>query len=320
MALDLLGYRPWQGTLRSRHASVWPVARYALKMIFRQKLFWVLYIVALLNFIVFFGGIYLFSQIDLNSLPGNEGDGRLFGLRVNWLEMKTQFQKSLKLGGDADTYRNFFWFQGYFVMAVLALAGATLIGNDYRHGSLPFYLSKPLGRWHYLGGKFLAVALFCLMLTTLPALALFGECYLVMPGYLENYGRLLWGILGYGLAVAVTLSVLVVALASWLRRTAPLVAVWAGLLVFLRFLTERFVDRLGYDPLWRLCDVWNNLYIVGCWCLNTTADLDSHLSRPGSRVLQPQPEPWQAALALGMVICLCLIYLDRRIRAVEVVR
>jgi ABC-2 type transport system permease protein len=319
MALDLLGYRPWTGKLHAPHWSVWPVARFSLKMIFRQKLFWVLYLVSLCNFLVFFAGIYLFSQIDLEMLPGASTDGRLFGIQINWLDMKVRFQKTLKLAGDADTFRNFFWFQGYFVMAVLALAGATLIGNDYRHGSLPFYLSKPMSRWHYLIGKFLAVGLFVTMLTTLPALVLFVECYLVMPNYLQDYGRLAWGILGYGTAVSLALSVVVVALASWLRRTAALVAVWAGLLVFARFLTERFVDRLNYSPLWRLFDLWNDLYVVGCWCLGTTAELESYLSRPGNRVLQPQPEPWQAALALTGVILLCLIYLGRRIRAVEVV-
>ena len=64
----------------------------------------------------------------------------------------------LKLNGSAETYRNFIHYQGYMVMIVLALAGSVLVGNDFRYGSLPFYLSKPLRRWHYLLGKGLAVA------------------------------------------------------------------------------------------------------------------------------------------------------------------
>ena len=51
-------------------------------------------------------------------------------------------------------------------MIVLALAGAVLVGNDFRFGSLPFYLSKPLGRWHYVLGKCLAVAVFVNLMTT----------------------------------------------------------------------------------------------------------------------------------------------------------
>ena len=64
-------------------------------------------------------------------------------------------------------------FQGYMVMIVLALAGSILVGNDLRFGSLPFYLSKPLSRRHYLLGKAVAVGVFINLMTTLPALMLF---------------------------------------------------------------------------------------------------------------------------------------------------
>ena len=39
-APDLLHYRPWRGTFRGPDASVWPVARVSLAMIFRRRLFW----------------------------------------------------------------------------------------------------------------------------------------------------------------------------------------------------------------------------------------------------------------------------------------
>ena len=45
-------------------------------------------------------------------------------------------------------------------MIVLALAGSVLVGNDFHHGSLPFYLSKPIGRRHYVLGKCLGVGAF----------------------------------------------------------------------------------------------------------------------------------------------------------------
>ena len=60
-------------------------------------------------------------------------------------------------------------------MIVLALAGSVLVGNDFRFGSLPFYLSKPLGRWHYVLGKCLAVAVFVNVMTTILALILLVE-------------------------------------------------------------------------------------------------------------------------------------------------
>ena len=43
--------------------------------------------------------------------------------------------------------------------AVAAIRDVTaLVGNDFTHRSLVFYLAKPIRRWHYLLGKCLAVA------------------------------------------------------------------------------------------------------------------------------------------------------------------
>ena len=61
MSLELLGYRRWRGRLGSSLRAIWPVARVGLKMVFRQKLFWVLYALALMTFLINFFGIYLFS-------------------------------------------------------------------------------------------------------------------------------------------------------------------------------------------------------------------------------------------------------------------
>ena len=64
MSLSQLGYRPWRGKLGSSLRSIWPISRVALLMVFRQKFFWVLYILALMTFLVFFFGIYL-GLVDL---------------------------------------------------------------------------------------------------------------------------------------------------------------------------------------------------------------------------------------------------------------
>jgi ABC-type transport system involved in multi-copper enzyme maturation permease subunit len=314
MGLNTLGYRPWQGTLRGSWVSPWPISRIALQMVFRRKLFWLLYALGLFNFLVFFGGIYLFYQIDVPSLVGSNTSPRVIQAYQNIIRT---IQEQLYMAGTKETYRNFIWLQGYIVMAVLALAGALLIGNDYQYGSLPFYLSKPLGRWHYLFGKFLAVALFVNMLTTLPALVLFGECAL-MEGwsYVERNAHLLPGILGYGAILSVCLGLLVLAVAAWLRKTVPLMMVWVGILFFGRVFADALVDGLQFDPRWRLMDLWNNMYLLGSWCLDAAAELES-----GRRfVSRPQPEPWEAALVLLLVCAACLVYLDRRIRAVEIVR
>jgi hypothetical protein len=198
------------------------------------------------------------------------------------------------------------------LIIVLALAGSVLVGNDFFHGSLPFYLSKPIGRWHYILGKCLAVGVIICLLTTLPALALWFEAGLLYDWqtyYLNNLDLLL-GIIGYGLTLTITLSLLCVATSVWVRRTVPLAMIWMGLFALLPMLAGWLVSAT-HDERWRLIDLWNNLYLCGLSCLRA----DPATIRP-----LPQPDYWQAWLAVGMVVVACVAYLRRRIQAVEIVQ
>jgi ABC-type transport system involved in multi-copper enzyme maturation permease subunit len=295
-APDLLHYRPWHGTFRAPSASVWPIARTALALLLRRPLFWVLYGLGLLVFLLFFLGQYLAAYPD--SLAGG-GDGSL----RKFLHDRVTF-----LNGTAETYRTFILWQCNVVMVVLALAGSVLVGNDLRFGSLPFYLSKPVARWHYLLGKGLAVAVAVNLLTTLPALLLYVEFAALYDWqYLTREAGLLVGLLAYTAALTVVLSLLLLAGAMWLRRTVPLIMLWTTLFVFCRRLSIALVDMLRWDPRWRLVDLWNDLYLVGNACLRA----------------QPPPghPAWQeAALVLTGVSLLCLTYLIFRIRGVEIVK
>jgi hypothetical protein len=193
-------------------------------------------------------------------------------------------------------------------MIVLALAGAVLIGNDLRFGTLPFYLSKPMSRWHYLLGKALAVAVFINLMTTAPAMALFVQYGLLESwDYFVESRRLFFGILGYGAVLSVCLCLILLATATWLRKTVPLVMTWTTLFFFCRLLANALVDGLHFDPRWRLLDLWNNTGLVGGACLGFTE--------------LPNQPPWtRAALVLGGVSAACLAYLVTRLRAVEIVR
>jgi ABC-type transport system involved in multi-copper enzyme maturation permease subunit len=304
MSAALLHYRPWRGEFRRPVASVWPIARVALGMIFRRKLFWVLYVLGLFFFLLFFFGQYLLALI-----PTQTGESR--GFEAMMLRALPQLRRMLKLDGTGQMYASYFNLQGNMVMIILALAGAILIGNDVRFGSLPFYLSKPLSRWHYLLGKGLAVAVFINLMTTGPAVLLFIQCGLLdsWDYYLDQF-RLLLGILGYGLVLTVSLSLILLAMATWLQRTVPLIMAWTLVFMFCRVLAVTLVEQLHYDPRWRLIDLWYNTSLVGNACLG----IDLQAARPDFN-----PAWAEAALVLLTVCILCLTYLILRIRGVEVV-
>ena len=304
----LLRYRSWRGEFDRPAGTIWPIARVALRMMFRRKLFWVLFSLGMLVFFLFFFGQYLLAfaeaQMAEETLP--------VGVAKLKPQQLVQFLGArLKLNGSPETFLNFFWYQGYMVMVVLALAGSVLVGNDFQFGTLPFYLSKPLGRWHYLLGKCLAVAVFINMMTTGPAFLLWVEYGLLHDySYFWDRSDLLLGIVSYGLVLTVSLSLLLVATATWLRRTVPMIMVWTTLLIFCRVLANALVDRLRVDPRWRLIDLWNDAYLVGNYLLGID------MSKPTAN----QPAVFEAALALAAVSLLCLSYVNQRIRAVEVVK
>ncbi len=306
---ELLHYRPWKGTFRPPAASVWPIARTGLLMLLRRRLFWLLYALSLMIFLMYFFGQYLLAWFRTQI-----GEERIaVGLVVlHPGELIDLLADKLKLNGSAATYANYIHYQGYMVMIVLALAGSVLIGNDFRYGSLPFYLSKPLARRHYLLGKGLAVAAFINLMTTLPALILFVEYGLVYSwDHFTRNGYLVAGILGYGAVLTVCLTLILLATAAWLRRMVPLIMTWTALFLLCRQLAAALVDGLHLDPRWRLIDLWNDMALAGAACL-----------RMGPSAFDPATQPgWlEASLVLGGVCLACLSYLALRLRAVEIVR
>lgn len=323
MSLPLLHYRGWLGPVRRPLWTAWPIARVALGLLFRRKLFWFLYAFSLLIFAMFFFGSYLLDWAVTQFPTTPIRFGRL---QADPERIIVVLRRGLRiLNGGQETFAYFFFYQGAMVMVMLALVGSLLVGSDFLHGSVMFYLAKPLSRWHYLLGKFLAVGIVVMLLTTLPACLLFlqhalGDWdYLTDPDFFLRTGTgagpaswpLLLGIFAYGLLLAVFLSIVLVAAACWVRRTVPLILVWTSGFLFARMLANILVDGLRHDEHWRLMDTWNNLRLVGCWCLQ----IEQEKIWPA-----PQPETWQAALVLGVVTLLCLSYLNLRTRAVEVVK
>src|SRR4051812_45300316 len=166
MSTSLLHYRAWQGQYRRPLWSVWPIARVALGILLRRKLFWVLYAFTMLLFLMFFFGFYLFTWAESRPDLAKVQVGKLNPSQQQVTEVIRRARGVLN--GGQDTFQVFFSYVGAMVVVTLALAGAALVGNDYTGRALPFYLAKPISRWHYIAGKCLAVGLAVTLMTTVP--------------------------------------------------------------------------------------------------------------------------------------------------------
>ena len=241
---------------RAAWLACWPIARTALLLVFRRKLFWLFLGIALLTFMFRFGVIYLLAELNTQQ----SGIGRMLS------------RLDPNLEGSGRTFLNFMLAQGTVTMILLAFAGSVLAGNDHLRGGLTFYLSRRINVLHYTGGKLLAIGLLVSLTTTLPALVLFLEQGLLVDTaeyFSENYNIAI-GILGYGGLIAVTLGLLLFALVSWMPRPVPLVMSWACLFVFLPVLSG--ILRWVFDDRhWRLLNLWRDLYAIGSRCFGEAA-------------------------------------------------
>jgi hypothetical protein len=76
------------------------------------------------------------------------------------------------LAVDAALFLRFLETQGLFAFFVTVYAGAGLIANDRRARALQVYLSKPLARMEYVGGKLAVLVVYLAAVTVVPGLLL----------------------------------------------------------------------------------------------------------------------------------------------------
>lgn len=73
---------------------------------------------------------------------------------------------------DAAMFQDFIEQQSFFVFIVTLYVGAGLVANDRRANALQIYLSKPMLRTEYIGGKLLILVSSLLLITLVPGLLL----------------------------------------------------------------------------------------------------------------------------------------------------
>jgi ABC-type transport system involved in multi-copper enzyme maturation permease subunit len=287
---DRVGYRELPLEQASLQQVVLAICRWNLRMVIRQKLFWLLVALGLLSFIVFYVLIYIKAQISVES------------------PQIAQFIDRFQVTGTGEGYRQFLETQSRAILILLAYAGVVLVAGDYRSGGISFYLSKPIGKLHYVAGKTLALLVIVGLLTLLPGIILFLEYGLFTNSaqyWIDNW-RILAGIVGYSLLIMIVPSLLVLALGAVCRRGAALVLVWCSIFLVLPIFGSLLRAVFNNNPDWLLLNLWRNLELLGKFCFG---DVDPKVVRHG----------WPA---LGIVLGVCagsIGLLHTKLKAVEVV-
>jgi ABC-type transport system involved in multi-copper enzyme maturation permease subunit len=229
-----------------------------------------------------------------------------FIVRAVQMYIAANFPQASMLAPTAETFRQFLEQQGVFTFFITIFTGAGLIANDMRANALQIYLSKPLGRFEYIAGKFGVLAFFLLLVTWLPATMLL-VIQVVFAGnvaFLKANLFLVPAIIVATGIETIVLCMVMLALSS-LSKSARFVGImYAGMVFFTHAL-------------------YGVVFVVTRNTKFSWMSLQGNLQHLGDLVFRVEPRydtpAWATVLALAVIIGGAAFVLERRVRGVEVV-
>jgi ABC-2 type transport system permease protein len=272
------GYRHYTGERALHGRAWWVIARYGVMDRLHERLFLALLLLA----------------------------WSLFVYRAVELYIRTTVIRVALFGPSEEMFRTFLSQQRLFVFFITIYAGAGLIASDRQSNALQMYLSKPITRHDYIGGKLLTLAIFLAGVTWVPAILLL-VLQVLFAGSLEfvtGHPRLipaitLASILQVGLAVMMML-----ALSSLSRSRLFAAMMYAGIVIFAGLL-DGALERVTGNPAWVLISPQNTLLLIIDAIFGVPPDDMALLAL--------------AVAALAILLAACLFILERRVHAVDVV-
>ena len=229
-----------------------------------------------------------------------------FVVRAVMMYFAANFPQMSMIAPSPETFRQFLDQQGVWTFFITIFTGAGLIANDLRANALQIYLSKPLGRFEYIAGKFAVLAFFLLLVTWLPATMLL-VIQVVFAGNLTFLTSNLFLIPAILVATGIETIVLcfVMLALSSLSKSARFVGImYAGMVLFTHAL-------------------YGVVFVVTRNTRFSWISLTGNLQHLGDVIFRVPPRydtpAWATILALSVIVGAAGFVLERRVRGVEVV-
>lgn len=207
---------------------------------------------------------------------------------------------------DARMFMQFVEQQSIFVFFVTVFVGAGLIAGDRRANALQIYLSKPLLRMEYIGGKLVILTAFLLFVTLVPALLLIA-LQVMFAGNLDFLRANLHVIPAVTLACLMRVVVsacTMLALSSLSKSTRYVAILYTGAIFF----TEAVYGVLAL--------VTGSTRVAWVSIGGNMQNITDALFRQTPRYETPVAV---SVLVLLGVLAVCISVLERRVRGVEIV-
>lgn len=291
MAVYEQTYRPWAGTPSSPWTRRLVIPRYAFAQLFESRLFAIFYVLCFVYTLGHAGAIYMAHNLPLFLKLGFKAEGDLADLSLGARQLQVFLIVQMV--------------QGLFVTLFVA---PTLIARDLHNNGLALYLSRPISKWTYIGGKFAVLATLLSGMTWVAGFLLYTlEALLSGGNWFGEHLRLLVGLFFGSWVMIVVYSLVSLAASAMLRWRPVAMAATFGVLVvgapFGKAINEALGTSVGnvFDVLQMIRVLWGAFF---------------------GEILhaeQTEVSPVTAAVALALVCAAALWILARRVRPYEVV-
>jgi len=308
-----LGYRSWQGQRDPGIARLWVVAQTDARLAWQSRWLRRMLLVAWLPAVYLGLAFFLFEQALTQPTAlrmAAEFLGQFPQSEVVGEALQTEDRAQARHQVWSWLLLTFFRYpQGLLMALVVGLVAPRLIARDVQSRAFLLYFSRPLARLEYLLGKLLVVCGYVMMITTLPALALYGVGVFLSPPEFDVVAST-WDlplrILAASAVLMIPTATLALAFSSLTTRTVYAGFAWfaywvLGLVSYVMLVTS--VDKLDSET-WVLLSLYHTLGRVQHWIFGIPLSLGGQTSF--SDVLAP------AALLAGMAV-VSLMVLFRRI-------
>jgi ABC-2 type transport system permease protein len=293
MSVNKRIYRPYAGRYTSEKMRFLVLPRYAFSTMFDSRFLLAFFVACNIPTLLFIATIY----ISHNPL----------------VQATLQLKGTVILNIDNSFFERFLRFQGALCFMLAAWVGPGLISADLSNDALPLYLARPFSRTEYVLGKFTVLGALLSLITWIPGLLMFAV-QADLAGW-AWFSKSYWisGSMVLGSCIWIALvSLMALAFSAWIKwrlsATALMLGVFFALAGFGEAVNE--ILRTKWGKIFNLPAaiqlVWLDLFQVPM----------SSRFRGGANDLPS----WAAWAVLLTFTSFCLLMLNRKLKAREVVR
>lgn len=302
-------YRAYEGKPRSAWSRFLVIPRYALRDVFKSKLFTTIFILCFIYPLIASIIVYLHHNANALAL-----------LQINVREL---------LPIDASFFRSYVELQGAFAFILTVLVAPPLISRDLSNNALPLYLCRPLSRAEYVLGKMAVIVFLLSLMTWIPGLLIFFfQASLSGLGWLWGNLWMIWAIFFGSIIWIVTLSLLSLAVSSLVKWRVVASGALLGLFfvpsAFGAIINDLFLTRAGHLlSLWAtISNIWLGLFGL---FVRETGRINGTVTNPiyerqYFNIVLLEPPLWASWLFIALVCAVCILLLSRKVRAYEVIK